>query len=93
MAKKERFQMEIKTQLLGACVLTRYNNRLYRVDDIDFSLNPSCSFDRSSGERISFQAYYKQHYNLDIRDMSQPMLLSRIKKKQDGMEVVIINGF
>lgn len=90
MVAKERFQMEIKNMLLGACVLTRYNNRLYRVDDVDFSLSPSCTFSRGSKETITYKDYYKQQYNLDIKDISQPMLLSKIKKRQSGMEVKII---
>jgi aubergine len=89
MVAKERFQMVIKNMLLGACVLTRYNNRLYRVDDVDFSLSPSCAFSRRSAkdESITYKDYYKQHYNLTIKDMTQPMLLSKIKRRQSGMEV------
>lgn len=91
MVAKERFQMEIKNMLLGACVLTRYNNRLYRVDDVDFSLSPSCTFNRGAKAKdetsITYKDYYKQQYNLTIKDMTQPMLLSKIKKRQSGMEV------
>jgi hypothetical protein len=86
MARKERFQVEMKNMLLGACVLTRYNNRLYRVDDIDFSINPKCTFDRRD-EKVSYHEYYKTQYNLEIRDLSQPMLISKFKKKQSGAEV------
>ncbi|XP_059471932.1 piwi-like protein Ago3 [Neocloeon triangulifer] len=88
MKARERFQTEMKNMLLGACVLTRYNNRLYRIDDIDFSLNPTCTFDRYNGGSISFKEYYLKHYNLEIKDLSQPMLMSRIKKKQKGMETL-----
>jgi aubergine len=88
MVAKERFQMEIKNMLLGACVLTRYNNRLYRVDDVDFSLSPSCTFSRGAkDETVTYKDYYKQQYNLTIKDMTQPLLLSKIKKRQNGMEV------
>ncbi|CAB3369856.1 Hypothetical predicted protein [Cloeon dipterum] len=88
MAKKQHFQTELKNILLGACVLTRYNNRLYRVDDVDFSLNPNCTFDRNKDEKISFKEYYKTHYNLQIRDLSQPLLVSRVTRRQKGMEPV-----
>lgn len=31
-----------KSGLIGSIVMTRYNKKTYRVDDIDFSRNPTC---------------------------------------------------
>ncbi len=68
-------------KLLGTVVLTRYNNRHYRVDDIDFGSNPKASFETSSGQRITFQDYYLRQYNLKVTDDEQPMLVSRPREK------------
>jgi aubergine-like protein len=74
---KEAFKREI----LGCVVLTDYNNKTYRIDDVDFNLSPKEKFLTKDGE-ITFIDYYKQKYNIRIRDPDQPMLLSRAKKKE-----------
>jgi aubergine len=35
---------EIRNQLIGKTVLTGYNKRTYRVDDVDFSISPLNTF-------------------------------------------------
>lgn len=40
-------------------VLTRYNNRTYRIDDIDWDRTPRDSFTLASGEEITFVDYYR----------------------------------
>ena len=42
-----------------AVVLTDYNNRTYRIDDVDFSVNPLSTFNLKSGEKISYSQYYR----------------------------------
>ena len=44
--------------LIGQSVITRYNNKTYRIDDIDFDINPSTSFERREGP-ISYVKYYQ----------------------------------
>ena len=34
----------VQKALLGAFILTRYNNKCYRVDDIDWEMTPSSTF-------------------------------------------------
>merc|ERR1719188_1976300 len=41
---KDAYQEEAKKQLVGSYVVTRYNNRTYKVDDIDFEMNPKSEF-------------------------------------------------
>ena len=53
------FQEEATRQILGCVVLTRYNNRTYRVDDIVWDKNPQSTFVDSSGQPIRFLDYYK----------------------------------
>lgn len=39
--------------LCNATVITRYNNKTYRIDDIDFESNPTSTFDQC-GNKVSF---------------------------------------
>ncbi|CAH0388616.1 unnamed protein product [Bemisia tabaci] len=75
---KDQFTKEI----LGFSVITRYNNSVYKVDDIDFDLTPAHKFPRHDGTEISYCEYYKQQYEITIRDVNQPMLIHR-KRKRD----------
>jgi len=71
----------VQKALLGAVILTRYNNKCYRVDDIDWEMTPSSTFTDHNGVEKSFIDYYKKHYNISIKDSKQPMLISRAKRK------------
>lgn len=75
----ERFREEVFNQLIGTVVLTRYNNRTYRIDDIMWDENPLTTFNYHTGQ-ITYYDYYKQHYNIEIKDLRQPLLLHRAKK-------------
>ncbi|KAK6617689.1 hypothetical protein RUM44_005277 [Polyplax serrata] len=77
----QNFRAATAKELLGQCVLTRYNNNLYRIDDIDWNQTPLSTFKLSSGNEISFLEYYKTQYNIDIKDLKQPLLLSKEKRK------------
>ena len=35
----------------------RYNNKTYTIDDIDFSENPSNTFEKKDGTKISYAEY------------------------------------
>ena len=48
----------VSNALVGLNVLTRYNNRMYRIDDILFDKNPESTFD-CQGKLLSFTNYYK----------------------------------
>ncbi|XP_010725056.1 piwi-like protein 2, partial [Meleagris gallopavo] len=52
------FHDECAKQLVGSTVLTRYNNRTYRIDDIDWEKTPRDSVTLGSGEEITFVDYY-----------------------------------
>ncbi|NXI47583.1 PIWL1 protein, partial [Galbula dea] len=78
---EQRFRGACAKELIGLTVLTRYNNRTYRVDGIDWDANPKCSFRKSDGTEISFVDYYKGQYNQEITDLNQPVLVSRCMRK------------
>ena len=57
----------------------RYNNKSYRIDDIDFTVNPTHTFLDHSGRDKSFKDYYRENYNIEIKDLKQPLLVSKAK--------------
>jgi aubergine len=73
----------VKKSLIGSVVMTRYNNKTYRIDDIFFDQNPSCTFSCRNDE-IKFSDYYKINYNIAIQDMKQPLLFNRQEVRMSG---------
>jgi aubergine-like protein len=90
--------------VVGKIVLTRYNNTLYKIDDVLWEQTPSSTFTKrgeevirnhhSSGTcfvnvllffQVSFLRYYKEHHQMDILDVTQPMLLSRVKPRRGDL--------
>ena len=57
----------------------RYNNKSYRIDDIDFNQTPNDTFVDHYGREKAYKDYYREHYNLEIKDLKQPLLMSRAK--------------
>lgn len=90
---RERFQDDARRELNGAIVLTGYNNKTYRIDDIDFDHDPKMEFDRK-GTKITLSAYYKQQYSLTIRDERQPLIRvqpsARDKRAGDNKTLLLI---
>lgn len=61
--------------MIGSVVLTDYNNKTYRVDDVDFTMNPESKFRYKNGEMISFVEYYKNRYQIKIKDVSVMLIV------------------
>ncbi|XP_063160553.1 piwi-like protein 4 [Candoia aspera] len=80
-AERARFAEICEKELVGLIVLTRYNNRTYRIDDIEWSVKPTDTFQKRDGTQISYEDYYKQQYNVVLTDLNQPMLVSQLKSK------------
>uniref|UniRef100_A0A4W3J605 Piwi-like RNA-mediated gene silencing 1 n=1 Tax=Callorhinchus milii TaxID=7868 RepID=A0A4W3J605_CALMI len=76
-----RFQEACSKELVGVIVLTRYNNKTYRIDDIDWIQNPKNTFKKADGSEISYVDYYKKQYSTDITDLNQPVLISQPKRQ------------
>lgn len=76
-------------ELMGVSVLTRYNNRVYRVDDIEWDKTPMMEFTlkKDPQKKVTLVDYYKSHWNLEIRDKQQPLILHRAKGKTSSGEV------
>ncbi|OAD56703.1 Piwi-like protein 1 [Eufriesea mexicana] len=85
LGRKPQFKAAVVRELIGLSVLTRYNNRTYRIDDIAWDKNPTHIFDRGT-DKISIIDYYKYNWNLDIKDKEQPLLVNCAKKKLSSGE-------
>lgn len=77
---KEQFEKAV----LGNIVVTRYNNKTYRIDEILWNMNPLSTFKLSNGQEISYQEYYKAHHNLNINDLKQPLLMNTQQRWVNG---------
>ncbi|XP_064210077.1 piwi-like protein 1 [Anguilla rostrata] len=75
----EHFPEACTKELVGLIVLTKYNNKTYRIDDIAWDHTPNNTFKRGDSE-ISFKNYYKTQYGLDITDGNQVLLISHVKR-------------
>ncbi|XP_045478662.1 piwi-like protein Ago3 [Harmonia axyridis] len=71
------FKENFANSVIGCCVLTRYNNKTYIIDDVAWDTSPSDEFETSDGSAISFIDYYKKQYNITIQNGSQPLLVNR----------------
>lgn len=79
------FRKTIQTALIGSVILTRYNNKTYRIDDIDFDANPLKTFHTKDRE-VSYVEYYRSQYNIEIKDLKQPLLISRKEVRISGKD-------
>ena len=50
-------------RIICQIVLTNYNQRTYRVDDVDFNCNPDSIFTLKTGEHVSYKEYILKVYN------------------------------
>ncbi|XP_049569788.1 piwi-like protein 4 [Orcinus orca] len=82
------FTQTCEKQLIGLIVITRYNNKTYRIDDVDWSVKPTHTFQKRDGTEITYVDYYKQQYDITLSDLNQPVLVSLLKsKRNDDAEV------
>lgn len=79
---KDDFHNRCRVELEGQIVMTHYNKKTYRIDDIDFEKNPdSMFFLRKEKREVSYYEYYSTRYMVDIKDRKQPLLVSRPSRR------------
>ncbi|XP_044254277.1 piwi-like protein Ago3 [Tribolium madens] len=84
-ANPRNFREEVTKNVIGACVLTKYNNKTYIIDDIAWNMNPKDTFESKNKTQNSFIDYYKEHHNITIEDVDQPLLINRqVRQVQDS---------
>lgn len=82
---------DVSKALIGQVVITRYNNRTYRIDDVCWDLSPISEFDqKSTGRKVSFKDYFQKAYNLKITRPDQPLLLHKRKLRGGGAEQIYL---
>ncbi|CAG4975446.1 unnamed protein product [Parnassius apollo] len=67
--------------IVGKIVMTDYNKKTYRVDDVTWQANPRSTFKMRDGD-VSYMDYYYKKYNIRIQDVGQPLLISRSKPRE-----------
>lgn len=72
---RNNYRENFLKEVAGAVVMTGYNNKTYRIDDVDWTKNPTATF-QYGGREISFVEYYREKYNIVIKDVNQPLLVS-----------------
>ena len=72
----------MKAALEGQVVITHFNNKTYRVDEVDFEKNPLTTFHlRKENRDITYKDYFKSKYDVDIKSVKQPLLMSRPSRR------------
>merc|ERR1719412_2618667 len=79
--KKPTLKEEAEKALLGQSVVTKYNNKNYKIDAIDYNDSPKGTFVKSDGTEMDYMTYYKRQYGITIKEPTQPMLIHRPKVK------------
>jgi len=84
---------EWRRQCAGSTVVTLYNNRIYRIKEVDFNMSPQSSFRhfRREDQNIqdySFQNFYRAYYQRDITEMRQPLLVAYSEKDTETVHLV-----
>ena len=56
--------------------MTRYNNAMYRIDDIDWNHSPTDTFESRDGPgQISYIRYHEDKYGKTVQDGKQHLLV------------------
>ncbi|XP_076274954.1 piwi-like protein Siwi [Rhynchophorus ferrugineus] len=83
---------EFQQRVMGCIVMTYYNNKTYRIDDVDYDQNPDSKFKKRDGTEISYRQYFEERYRVRITRNNQPMLISRSKPREirAGMPEIVM---
>lgn len=86
------FRAQCSAEILGRIVMTKYNDKTYRINDIAWEANPTNRFEQMRGGETSFVDYYQAHYSLKINDLQQPLLsiLPSARDKRRGVTKPIL---
>ena len=72
--------------MIGCTVMTSYNKKMYRIDDVEFNMRVDDTFTiEKTGELISYYDYYKNQWKLEIKDKNQ-FLIKNFDKKSNKVK-------
>ena len=95
----EEAKPKIERQLVGQTVMTMYNKKTYKIDDIAWDKKPTDTFETrpKRGEtqpgQASFIEYYQRHHNQKIKNPNQPLLVSRVSQRRINPETRLPERF
>lgn len=75
------YKVAFENKMIGMTVLTKYNNKTYKITDVNFDDTPETTFTLKNGDVVSYIDYYKQKHKKDIKDRQQPMLISKSSER------------
>ncbi|XP_049868005.1 piwi-like protein Siwi [Pectinophora gossypiella] len=79
--KGGNFRRIFTEDVVGTIVMTDYNKRTYRVDDVHWQASPLSTF-KMKDENVTYMDYYAKKYNIRIHDTNQPLLVYRAKARE-----------
>ncbi|XP_063985975.1 piwi-like protein Siwi [Diachasmimorpha longicaudata] len=88
------YQAAFIAEVTGLNVWTEYDNKINRIDGVDFSMTPLSNVKTEQGELpMTYKEYYKVHHEINISHNSQPLLVvnNRPKNRQHlGEKIYLI---
>ena len=79
--------------MIGCTVMTSYNKKMYRIDDVEFNMRVDDTFTiEKTGELISYYDYYKNQWKLEIKDKNQ-FLIKNFDKKSNKVKNIYSRPF
>lgn len=85
--KGKDYKKVISEALVGSTVVTKYNQKTYRIERVEFDMSPETTFEQN-GTAVSYLEYYKTKYNETVSDANQPLLIN--KDRKTGNEVALV---
>ena len=84
--KDQKGKDRLKEDLIGRSFKVKYAKKNYVIDDIMFDRNPKKQDFFYDGKKYLLKDYYKEKYDIVIKDLNQPLLLVR-KVDSEGKEI------
>lgn len=79
-SRQGNFKQEFLRAIAGQVVSLTYSSKQHRVDDVDYTKTPCSTFETKNGSK-SYMDYYKEKYDIKIKDQRQPLLVTKSKAK------------
>ena len=79
--EENKNQNKLKDLLIGKRFQTFYSNKNYIIDDILFDRTPKNQIISYDNQSISLENYYKIKYSIKIKNLKQPLLVTRKYKE------------
>ena len=87
-------ERRVKEELTGRSIMTLYNNRVYKIDELDFTKTPNHKFFcdmHNKNKEMTFADYVYENYKMKTTDYDQPMI--RHHNDRTGQEIYLIPQF